>query len=133
MKILAQTLEGLDKAIDDLEEEITSTRAQSEMSRLHLRRLDLLKQQFEPIELTADLSLKVLWQGTAIACPQLIEPSPPIATQRLVPRHALGEQQSFDRIDNGNGGICWGLLRSRYPWNFRLPCIPTITGILAWS
>jgi transposase len=34
VKILAQTLEGLDKAIDDLEEEITSTRAQSEMSRL---------------------------------------------------------------------------------------------------
>src|ERR1700732_2699010 len=27
-----------------------------------------------------------------------IEPSPPIATPRLVPRHTLGEQQSFDTI-----------------------------------
>jgi transposase len=34
VKVLAQTLEGLDKAIDDLEDEITSAHAQSEMSRL---------------------------------------------------------------------------------------------------
>ena len=34
VKVLAQALEGLDKAIDDLEDEITSAHAQSEMSRL---------------------------------------------------------------------------------------------------
>ena len=66
---------------------------------LGLHRLDLLKQQFEPIEFTADLSLEMLWQGTAIARPQLVEPLPTIAAQRLVPGHALGEQQSFDAID----------------------------------
>ena len=48
---------------------------------LHL--LDLLEQQFEPIELTADLSLQMLWQWTAIARPQLVEPSPTVTTQRL--------------------------------------------------
>ena len=40
----------------------------------------------------------MLRQGTAIARPQLFEPSPAIATQRLVIGHALGEQQSFDTI-----------------------------------
>ena len=34
VKVLAQALEGLDKAIDDLENEITSAHAQNEMSRL---------------------------------------------------------------------------------------------------
>ena len=34
VKVLAQALEGLDKAIDDLEKEISSTHAQNEMSRL---------------------------------------------------------------------------------------------------
>ena len=66
---------------------------------LGLDRLDLLEQQFEPIELAADLSLEMLWQGTAIARPQLVEPSPTVAAQRLVTGYALGEQQSFDAID----------------------------------
>ena len=34
VKVLAQALEGLDKAIDDLEDEITSADAQNEMTRL---------------------------------------------------------------------------------------------------
>jgi transposase len=34
MRVLAQALEGLDKAIDDLEKEISSAQAQNEMSRL---------------------------------------------------------------------------------------------------
>ena len=34
VKVLAQALEGLDKAIDDLEDEITSAHAQNEMTRL---------------------------------------------------------------------------------------------------
>ena len=33
-KVLAQALEGLDKAIDDLEDEITNANAQNEMTRL---------------------------------------------------------------------------------------------------
>ena len=33
-KVLAQALEGLDKAIDDLEDEITNAHAQNEMTRL---------------------------------------------------------------------------------------------------
>ena len=37
-------------------------------------------------------------QGTAIARPQFVEPSPTIATQRLVSGHALREQQTFDAI-----------------------------------
>ena len=65
---------------------------------LGLHGFDLLEQQFEPIELTADLDLKMHRQGTAIARPQFVEPSPTIATQRLVSGHALGEQQTFDAI-----------------------------------
>ena len=34
VKVLSQALEGLDKAIDDLEDEITSAHAQNEMTRL---------------------------------------------------------------------------------------------------
>ena len=37
-------------------------------------------------------------QGTTIARPQLVEPLPSIAAQRLVPGYALGEQQSFDPV-----------------------------------
>jgi hypothetical protein len=66
---------------------------------LGLHHLDLLEQQFEPIELTADLSLQMLWQRTAIARPQLVEPSPTVTTQRLVPAYALREHQSFKAID----------------------------------
>ncbi len=37
--------------------------------------------------------------STAIARPQLVEPSPTVTMQRLVPAHALREQQSFKAID----------------------------------
>ena len=41
---------------------------------LGLHRLDLLEQQFEPIEFTADLGLEMRRQRTAIAGLQLVEP-----------------------------------------------------------
>src|SRR5258708_2443682 len=66
---------------------------------LGLHHLDLLEQQFEPIELTADLSLQMLWQTTTIARPQFVEPSPTVTMQRFVPAHTLREQQSLNAID----------------------------------
>ena len=57
------------------------------------------KQQLESIELTADLTLEMRRQGTAIARLQLAEPLASIATQRLVAGDTLGEQQSFDPVD----------------------------------
>ena len=66
---------------------------------LGLHRLDLLEQQFEPIEFAADLGLEMHRQRAAIARLQLVKPLPPIATQRLVAGYALGEQQSFDPVD----------------------------------
>jgi hypothetical protein len=44
----------------------------------------------------------MLWQGTAITRPQLVEPSPTIASQRLVAGYALAEQQSLDPVDMPN-------------------------------
>jgi hypothetical protein len=41
----------------------------------------------------------MLWLGTAIARPQLVEPSPTIGAQRFVARYALPEEQPFDPID----------------------------------
>src|ERR1700738_632647 len=41
----------------------------------------------------------MLWQETAIARPQLVEPLPSIAAKRLVAGYTLAEQQSFDAID----------------------------------
>jgi hypothetical protein len=37
-------------------------------------KFDLLKQEFKSIEFTADLSLEMRRQRSAIACPQLVEP-----------------------------------------------------------
>ncbi len=66
---------------------------------LGLHRLDLFEQQFEPIEFTADLDLKMLGQRTPIPRPQFVQSSLPIAMQRLVSGYALAEQQTFDAID----------------------------------
>ena len=66
---------------------------------LSLDGLDLPKQQLESIELTADLTLEMRRQGTAIARLQLVEPLASITTQRLVAGDTLGEQQSFDPVD----------------------------------
>ena len=41
----------------------------------------------------------MLWQGTAIARPQLVELLPSIAAQRLVAGYALPEEQPFDPVD----------------------------------
>ena len=73
--------------------------AASNASRSALHRLDLLEQQFEPIEFPADLGLEMFWQGAAIARPQLVEPLASIAAQRLVAGYSLAEEQSFDPVD----------------------------------
>ena len=57
---------------------------------LGLHRLDLLEQQFEPIEFTADLRLQVSRQQATIAGLELIQPLPPVAAQRLVVRISPG-------------------------------------------
>ena len=79
---------------------------------LSLDGLDLPKQQLELIELTADLTLEMRRQGTAIARLQLAEPLASIATQRLVAGDTLGEQQSFDPVDVLDPLDC-SVLRSR--------------------
>ena len=58
---------------------------------LGLYRLDLLEQQFQPIEFTANLRLQVIRQQTTIAGLERIQPLSPVATQRLVARYPLGE------------------------------------------
>ena len=52
---------------------------------LGLHSLDLLEEQFEPIELSTNLGFEMLGQATAIASLKRIQPRPPIATQRLIP------------------------------------------------
>ena len=66
---------------------------------LGLHSLDLLEKQFEPIEFSTNLGFEMLGQATAIASLKRIQPSPPIATQRLIPGCALREEQSFDPVD----------------------------------
>ena len=56
---------------------------------LGLHRLDLLEQQFQPIELTANLRLQVIRQPATIAGLERIQPLPPVAAQRLVARYPL--------------------------------------------
>lgn len=51
---------------------------------LGLDRLDLLEQQFEPIEFAADLRLQVCRQRTAVAGLTLLQSLAAIAAQRLV-------------------------------------------------
>ncbi len=66
---------------------------------LGLHRLDLVEQQFEPVELAADLRSSDAAAAAAIAGLQLLQPLPPVAAQRLVASDALGEQQPLDAID----------------------------------
>src|ERR1019366_3450793 len=66
---------------------------------LGLDGLDLFNQQLNSMELAADLSLEMRRQRTPIARLQLVEPLASIATQRLVVRYALGEQQSLDPVN----------------------------------
>ena len=66
---------------------------------LGLHSLDLLEQQFEPIKFSTNLGFEMLGQSTAIASLKRFQPRPPIATQWLIPRCALREEQSFDPID----------------------------------
>src|SRR5665811_32037 len=56
---------------------------------LGLYRLDLLEQQFQPIEFTANLRLQVIRQPATIAGLEHIQPAPPVAAQRLVARYPL--------------------------------------------
>ena len=66
---------------------------------LGLHSLDLLEQQFEPIEFSTNPGFEMLGHATAIACLERIQPRPPIASQRLIPGCALREEQSFDPVD----------------------------------
>ena len=66
---------------------------------LSLGQLDLIEQQFEPIQLAADLDFEMCRQGTAVARRQVLEPLASITAQRLVTRYSLGEQQPFYAID----------------------------------
>lgn len=66
---------------------------------LDLHRLDLLEQQFQPIELTANLRLQVIRQQATIAELKRNQPLPPVTAQRLVARYPLSEQQPLHAID----------------------------------
>ena len=56
---------------------------------ISLNRLDLLKQQFEPIKFTADLRLEILRQRAAVAGPQFVKPRQAIPPQRFVAGNPL--------------------------------------------
>jgi heme oxygenase len=56
---------------------------------LGLHRLDLLEQQLQPIEFTANLRLQVIRQQATIAGLKRIQPLPSVAAQRLVARYPL--------------------------------------------
>jgi hypothetical protein len=62
-------------------------------------RQDLLALEDYKIRFTADLALEMARQGAAIPRAEFVEPLSTIATEGLVPRYALGEQQSFDPVD----------------------------------
>ena len=47
-----------------------------------LDRLDLLQQQFEPVEFPTDLRLQIGGQQTAVAGPERLQLLAPVATQR---------------------------------------------------
>ena len=59
---------------------------------LGLHCLDLLEQQFEPVEFAANLGLQMIRQRTTIAGLELFQPLPPVATKRVVFGYPLGEQ-----------------------------------------
>ena len=61
--------------------------------------LQLLEQEFEPIQLADDLRLQTQRQGSTVACAQLLQPLTPMLAQRLVAEHSLGEEQPFDPVD----------------------------------
>jgi hypothetical protein len=56
---------------------------------LGLHRLDLLEQQFQSIEFTANLRLRVIRQQLTITGLQRVQPLPPVAALRLVARYPL--------------------------------------------
>src|SRR6187397_2640063 len=58
--------------------------AASTASRSASTALDLFEKQLEPVKLAADLPLQMLWQRAAITRPELLQPLPPIAVQRLI-------------------------------------------------
>ena len=64
-----------------------------------LRPLDVIEQQFEPIEFAANLGLEIHRQRTAIPRRQLVEPLASIAAQRLVTGDTLGKQQPLEATD----------------------------------
>ena len=66
---------------------------------LRLDRLDLHKQQLEPVELAADLRPQLLGQLTPVRRAQRLQPRPSIAPQRGIARDPLRQQKSLDPVD----------------------------------
>src|ERR1700745_1407265 len=62
-----------------------------------------------------DLSPEMVRQGTAVARLELVEPSPAVATQRLVAGYALREQQSCDPVDMHDALFNQGLALAAKP------------------
>src|SRR5947209_16844226 len=69
---------------------------------LGLHGFDLLEQQFEPVELTANLRLQMLRQRTAVAGLELFQALAPITAPRLVSGYLLGEKKPLDAVDVAN-------------------------------
>jgi hypothetical protein len=66
---------------------------------LRLNRLDLFEHEFEPIQLTAELSFQISGQFAPVTSPELFEPCPPIPTHGLIIRDPLREQEALDAVD----------------------------------
>ena len=60
--------------------------------------LDLVDQQFEPVDLPADLGLQMHRQRLAVARAQLLEPLAAVAPQRLIVAYSLREQKPLDPV-----------------------------------
>jgi hypothetical protein len=66
---------------------------------LGLDRLQLIEEKLEAVEFTADLRLQPRRQKAAVPGAQRFQPGSPVAAERLVIAHPLGEQQTFDPVD----------------------------------
>jgi len=65
---------------------------------LGLCSLDLLEQQFEPIEFSTNLGFEMSGQATAIPSLERIQSRTPVATQRLIPGCAPREEQASNPV-----------------------------------
>src|SRR5437660_1096931 len=65
---------------------------------LALHRRDLVEQQFETIELAADLGFQMSRQQASVPRPQGLEPRPSISPYRRVVGYSLREQKPLDPV-----------------------------------